>query len=120
MDDFGTGYSSLSCLKRLPVNVLKIDISFIREIVTSQEDVTIAGSIIALAHSLGLKVVAEGVEEPSQLSLLRELGCDSFQGYLFRRPVPAVELERLVSGKAACAPLQGGFSGKNPEIILPS
>ena len=67
MDDFGTGYSSLSCLKRLPVNVLKIDISFIREIVTSQEDVTIAGSIIALAHSLGLKVVAEGVEEPSQL-----------------------------------------------------
>ena len=104
--------------KRHPVNVLRIDISFIREIVTSQEDVTIAGSIIALAHSLGLKVVAEGVEEPSQLSLLRELGCDHF------REICSAGRFRLSNWSAApgsgLAPLQGGFSGKIPEIILPS
>lgn len=96
IDDFGTGYSSLSYLRRLPVDILKIDISFVREIATSPDAKTLAGSIVALGHSLGLYIVAEGVETEAQLSVLAAMGCDAAQGYLFSRPVPALEFEQLL------------------------
>ncbi|HEY9199511.1 MAG TPA: EAL domain-containing protein [Gammaproteobacteria bacterium] len=89
LDDFGTGYSSLSYLNRLPVDVLKIDRSFIREIPGDRRAGSLVKSIIALAHSLGIKVIAEGVEAPAQLRFLSYLDCDILQGYLFSRPSPA-------------------------------
>ncbi len=92
IDDFGTGYSSLSYLAKLPGNVLKIDQSFIRDLETSGEMVTIVATIILLAHSLGLKVIAEGVETEAQKSMLRELKCDEIQGYLLGRPMPRENL----------------------------
>lgn len=96
IDDFGTGYSSLSYLRRLPVDILKIDISFVREIATSADARKLAGSIVALGHSLGLHIVAEGVETEAQLDVLEKMGCDAAQGYLFSRPVPATEFEQLI------------------------
>ena len=93
IDDFGTGYSSLSYLAKLPGNVLKIDKSFIRDMETSDEVVTIVKTIISLAHSLGLKVVAEGVETEFQKAMLRELQCDEIQGYLVCHPLPRDQLD---------------------------
>lgn len=96
IDDFGTGYSSLSYLARLPLNVLKIDRAFIINLATSAEDQTIVSTIISLAHSLKLKVVAEGVETKEQAQLLKMLKCDEIQGYYFSRPVPFDEFARLL------------------------
>lgn len=96
IDDFGTGYSSLSYLKRFPIDTLKIDQSFIRDITTNPDDEAIASTIIAMAHSLRLKVIAEGVENVKQLDLLRGKGCDEVQGYYFSRPVPEDELKELI------------------------
>jgi diguanylate cyclase (GGDEF)-like protein len=99
IDDFGTGYSSLSYIKRFPVDTLKIDQSFIREVTSSAEDSALTTSIILMGKSLGLAVVAEGVETRSQLGMLQALGCDEAQGYLFSRPVPPEEAaEILASG----------------------
>ena len=96
LDDFGTGYSSLSYLKRLPINRLKIDKSFINDITTTNNDAIIARSIIAMAHSLEIQVIAEGVESADQYAFLLEHGCDEVQGYLLSRPRPFAEIENLL------------------------
>jgi diguanylate cyclase (GGDEF)-like protein/PAS domain S-box-containing protein len=96
IDDFGTGYSSLAYLKHFPLDILKIDKSFIDDIPFHQDDMEIAATIVAMGHILGFKVLAEGVETPEQLAFLREKGCDLYQGYIKSKPVPADEFARLL------------------------
>jgi EAL domain-containing protein (putative c-di-GMP-specific phosphodiesterase class I) len=95
LDDFGTGYSSLSYLRRLPVDALKIDRSFLAEITSEPSAAALTASIVAMGIALGLRVVAEGVEDERQRDLLRAWGCHEAQGFLFARAVPAGEAERL-------------------------
>ena len=97
LDDFGTGYSSLSYLQRLPIDSIKIDISFIRDVTTNPEDAAIVKTIITLAHNLNLKVIAEGVEDEAQLKFLGEHECDIIQGYLFSPPIPAEKFFDLLT-----------------------
>jgi EAL domain-containing protein (putative c-di-GMP-specific phosphodiesterase class I) len=100
MDDFGTGYSSLSYIARLPIDAVKIDRSFVSGMVSSPQDKAIVTTILALAHSLGLEVVAEGVETAEQAQLLAALGCDKAQGYFYDRPLPAAGIEPLLRAAA--------------------
>ncbi len=96
LDDFGTGYSSLSYLKRFPIDTLKIDQAFVRDVKVNQEDAELVKAIISMAHGLGMDVVAEGVEVQEQVDFLNENDCDSIQGYLYSRPLPAVEMEQML------------------------
>ena len=97
LDDFGTGHSSLVRLKEFPLHSLKIDASFVEHMTLDEDSAAIVGGVIALGHALGLTVIAEGVEHERQLKLLRSLGCDLAQGFLFARPMPATELTELLS-----------------------
>ncbi len=96
LDDFGTGYSAMSYLKRFDIDYIKIDQSFVRDMTTDSSDRAIAEAIIVMAHRLGMKVVAEGIETEEQYALLAAAGCDFGQGYLFARPMPAEEFEPLI------------------------
>lgn len=112
IDDFGTGYSSLSYLQRLPINMVKIDQSFIQDILTDAHPAPIIRAIIAMAHSLNLLVLAEGVEQEAQRTLLLEQGCDQAQGYLFGRPMPADAFATLLPPPICAKPVEShqGYS----------
>jgi EAL domain-containing protein (putative c-di-GMP-specific phosphodiesterase class I) len=96
IDDFGTGYSSLAYLKRFPIDTIKIDRAFVKDLDTESEQAAIAIAIIAMAHGLKLRVLAEGVETQPQLDILRDQGCDAIQGYYFSQPLPAERVEQLI------------------------
>lgn len=100
IDDFGTGYSSLGYLRKLPVHSIKIDRSFVMDMVVNEDDEVIVHSIIDLAHNLGLKVIAEGVESQEVLNRLTLLGCDLAQGYYMSRPLPVPELTQWLTQSA--------------------
>ena len=100
VDDFGTGYSSLAYLKRFPIDILKVDRSFVLECDQGNGGLAITRAIVSLAHSLNLRVVAEGVEKQTQLAVLNALGCQEFQGYLFARPMPAAQLTTYLAGNS--------------------
>ena len=101
LDDFGTGYSSLSYLRRLPLDEVKIDQSFVRDIATDRDDAAIVQTIVSMSHTLGLQVIAEGVETAEQLAFLETHRCTQFQGYLFGRPMTVEEMERILESAAA-------------------
>jgi diguanylate cyclase (GGDEF)-like protein len=111
VDDFGTGYSSMSYLRRFPIDKLKIDRGFINEVISRPDDASIVRAIVSLAHSLRLKVVAEGVESTEQLDFLKKLGCDQYQGYHFSPAVPAAQFETLIRSKQLIA---GDLSDTDP------
>jgi len=116
VDDFGTGYSSMSYLRRFPIDKLKIDRGFIAELISRADDASIVRAIVSLAHSLRLKVVAEGVETSEQLNVLRSLGCDQYQGFCFSPAVPAAQFAALLresqqkTGPAPDSPLDRTYS----------
>jgi len=119
IDDFGTGYSSLAYLKRFPIDKLKIDIAFVREVTSNPDDAAIVLAIISMAHSMKLEVIAEGVENDAQLAYLRRHGCDEMQGYYFSRPVPQEEFEQmLMGGKLLQAPQDAGSEDQQTLLIV--
>jgi diguanylate cyclase (GGDEF)-like protein/PAS domain S-box-containing protein len=118
IDDFGTGYSSLAYLQRFPIDKLKIDIAFVREITTNPNDAAIALAIISMAHSLKLQVIAEGVETRAQLEYLRRSRCDEIQGYVFSRPLPPDELSQLVQSARSLPPAPGAASQPAQTLLI--
>jgi EAL domain-containing protein (putative c-di-GMP-specific phosphodiesterase class I) len=110
IDDYGTGYSSLAYLKRLPIDEIKIDQSFVRHLTTNETDATIVASTIGLGHSLGLRVVAEGAEDAETVARLAALGCDAVQGYYYSRPLPSRALERWLRQRDEATPAPPGAS----------
>jgi EAL domain-containing protein (putative c-di-GMP-specific phosphodiesterase class I) len=118
VDDYGTGFSSLAYLHRLPVDSIKIDKSFVVDMTTNADNTTIVRSTIDLAHGLGTKVVAEGVETEQAYQQLREMGCDTAQGYYIGRPKPAAAIARLFQGTAAAqvVPIR---PPPRPDLSLP-
>ncbi|HEU4374600.1 MAG TPA: EAL domain-containing protein, partial [Telluria sp.] len=101
IDDFGTGYSSLAYLKRFPIDKLKIDIAFVRDVTTNPDDAAIALAIISMAHSMHMEVIAEGVESPAQLAYFGRHHCDEIQGFHFSRPLPADQVAPMVLANRA-------------------
>ncbi|MGI9260417.1 MAG: EAL domain-containing protein, partial [Woeseiaceae bacterium] len=97
LDDFGTGHSSLAHLKHYPIDALKIDRSFVRDLPGNEKDAAVCQVIVTMAHLFGMKAVAEGVETEEQLDVLRKLGCDEFQGFLLCRPLPADDVEKFLT-----------------------
>ena len=106
-DDFGTGYASLNHLTRFPIWRIKIDRSFVNRITNSVEDAAIVRSLIAMAHNLGLRVVAEGVETEAQAAFLLKESCEEAQGYLYAKPLPAAEFEIYLKGRHLALPTEG-------------
>jgi diguanylate cyclase (GGDEF)-like protein/PAS domain S-box-containing protein len=114
IDGFGAGFSSLAHLRRLPVDALKIDLSFVRGATTDPDDASVVTAVIAVAHSLDLRVVAQGVETEAQVTLLRSLGCDEVQGFLWSAPLPAKDCERLLAaGSLPVSSLRRGSPGRH-------
>jgi EAL domain-containing protein (putative c-di-GMP-specific phosphodiesterase class I) len=111
LDDFGTGYASLAHLKRFPIDRLKIDGSLVRDIGIDRENTAIVRTVISLGHSLGLEVVAEGVETEAQCAFLCEHGCDGAQGYLFGRPIAAADAWHYLDVVAADGLALSGTGG---------
>ena len=111
MDDFGTGYSSLSCLKEMPIDILKLDRSFLADIESVRRGMQVTSFVIALAHTLNLKVVIEGVETKEQAEIMRELNCDVVQGFYFSRPLSKPEYAK----KLACGNAVWLETGDNPS-----
>src|SRR5690606_19397759 len=99
-DDFGTGYSSLAYLKKFHIDYIKLDRSFIRDLATDNSDRTLSEAVIVMAHKLGLKVIAEGVETEQQRAMLVAVGCDYAQGYFYSRPLPGLEFEAFIQRPA--------------------
>lgn len=121
LDDFGTGYSSLLYLKHFPVDRIKIDQSFVAGLGTNHADTTIVASTIALAHAVGIRAVAEGVETLAQLALLQQMGCDFIQGYLFSRPLEADALaDWLTTGDARVHALAGHVPSQSAAAERPA
>ncbi len=119
IDDFGTGYSSLAYLKRFPIDKLKIDIAFVREVTSNPDDAAIVLAIINMAHSLKLDVIAEGVEKDAQLAYLRRHGCDEMQGYYFSRPLPEADFEAMLrDGRTLQAPEDEPAAGQQTLLIV--
>lgn len=103
LDDFGTGYSSLTYLQRFDIDYIKIDQSFVRDLLPDRTELALCRAIIVMAHELGMKVIAEGVETAAQRDLLMAAGCDFGQGYLFARPMSAAEFDRYLRGRTPAA-----------------
>ncbi|MYM74700.1 EAL domain-containing protein [Duganella sp. FT134W] len=119
IDDFGTGYSSLAYLKRFPIDKLKIDIAFVREVTSNPDDAAIVLAIINMAHSLKLKVIAEGVEKEAQLAYLHRHNCDEMQGYYFSRPLPEQEFEAMLrEGRRLQAPSEAQLVDQQTLLIV--
>jgi diguanylate cyclase len=118
IDDFGTGYSSLSYLKHMPIDSVKIDRCFIHDMIDDRRDAAIVDAIVTLSHSLGLRVVAEGVESAEQVLKLKALGCDVVQGFYYYRPVSGEKFAELLLADTNRAQDQGDSSNRLPVLRL--